>query len=227
LENNDYGDGTDEDAEASRELTASQAAPTSSASFSELAEFAPLVTLLQNAGYSTSPATPRLPSRKKNVALVVVAGTSRLSADTGPSTPSDVIDPQKLLPLIALARQRHPTAFVVAWHPAAETDPFFREDAFFDGEKGCNMVSYDTAALATAATLVLSAGPRSGSSNGERLLECPWCNVQGFTEDTLWVHAPLYHVNSTNHTEVRHEFGCYDKITRGTPQFHFSFILVG
>jgi len=187
--------------------------PTSSASLSELAEFAPLVALLQSAGYNTSPATPRLPQRKRDVALIVVAGTSRLSADQGPSTPSDVIDAQKLLPLVALARRRHPTAFIVAWHPAAECDPFFREDAFFDGEKGCNMVSYDMAALATAAKLVQSAGPQSDSGNGERLLECPWCNVRGFTEDALWMHAPLYHVNSTNHVEVRHRSGWYTQVS--------------
>lgn len=149
--------------------------------------------LLREAGYSARPATPRLPSELRDVALIVVASTS---------APSGAADPRSLLPLVAVARRQHPTAFIVAWHPAAETDAFFREDAFFDGRKGCNMASFDLGALVTAARRVLSAGGGTGGGTLGRLLQCPWCGLRGFTEDALWRHAPLFHVNSANHAEV-------------------------
>ena len=30
---------------------------------------------------------------------------------------------------------------------------------------------------------------------------CPFCLAYGFTEDTLWDHCPLYHINERNRSE--------------------------
>mmetsp|Transcript_42839 Transcript_42839/g.79400 ORF Transcript_42839/g.79400 Transcript_42839/m.79400 type:complete len:394 (+) Transcript_42839:648-1829(+) len=58
------------------------------------------------------------------------------------------------------------------------------------------MVTYDLeGALRSAARLVAAA-------SGKGPLQCPICGVGGFTEDELWQHVPLYHVNAGSATDL-------------------------
>lgn len=58
-----------------------------------------------------------------------------------------------------------------------------------------NMVTYCGDALTMAAKIVAS--ERTSDAQGPRF-RCPYCGQDGFTEDELWTHCPLYHVAIPN-----------------------------
>jgi len=59
------------------------------------------------------------------------------------------------------------------------------------------MVSCDLFALSSAAKLV-----KKSTSMKRGNLICPFCQLTGFSEDDLWCHSPLYHVNCLNFNEI-------------------------
>jgi 8-oxo-dGTP pyrophosphatase MutT (NUDIX family) len=105
-------------------------------------------------------------------------------------------DKDSLVAATRSLRMKHPTAFMCVWHPDATEDAFFRQACFGLTTEGANMVSFDLPSLSKAISLVRLSSMRSGD------MVCPYCNMDGFSEDELWYHNPLYHVNCVNHESV-------------------------
>ena len=118
-------------------------------------------------------------------------------------------------------RSRFPQAFLVALSPEAQLCARSRQ--LLTDEAGFNMVdrSLSSADLRTAiiqvfkplsssaTTAILpSSSPASSSSSSSsssstittwrRLYHCPYCQLGPLSEDELWEHCPLYHINAPN-----------------------------
>eukprot|EP00591_Stephanopyxis_turris_P005995 CAMPEP_0195518322 /NCGR_PEP_ID=MMETSP0794_2-20130614/12677_1 /TAXON_ID=515487 /ORGANISM="Stephanopyxis turris, Strain CCMP 815" /LENGTH=398 /DNA_ID=CAMNT_0040647265 /DNA_START=239 /DNA_END=1435 /DNA_ORIENTATION=- len=57
-----------------------------------------------------------------------------------------------------------------------------------------NMVSSDESAIAKAISQVFYCVDKSQVG----IYSCPWCDASGMTEDQVWIHGPLYHINASN-----------------------------
>jgi 8-oxo-dGTP pyrophosphatase MutT (NUDIX family) len=61
---------------------------------------------------------------------------------------------------------------------------------------GASMFTSERLALDSAVTLVVRQASRPGR------LTCPYCGLKNLTEDALWVHCPLYHIQAPNDVNI-------------------------
>lgn len=78
----------------------------------------------------------------------------------------------------------------------------FGEDVGRDGrtriavaDVGAAMTSWSTAAVREAGRRVLSTLQHT---QGAKTFSCPYCQKSGLSEDGLWLHCPMYHLNKAN-----------------------------
>jgi len=83
------------------------------------------------------------------------------------------------------------STFICVVHSDATEDALFRERCFSNKQEA-NMVTHDAAAIVHVLSLIKNILQQEG-----RLL-CFYCSTRGFTEDSLWDHGTLYHVNDPN-----------------------------
>mmetsp|Transcript_771 Transcript_771/g.1226 ORF Transcript_771/g.1226 Transcript_771/m.1226 type:complete len:344 (-) Transcript_771:633-1664(-) len=112
-----------------------------------------------------------------------------------------------------IIRRGSKDVFIISQHPDATEDAFFRQKAW---RHGANMVTYQFQPTMKALKLI---GDRGNEERGG--LECPysWCNVGRFSEDEMWYHLQLYHVNHKNNR--LHECPVCKKVMPPNLQVHY------
>jgi len=138
-----------------------------------------MAALLGNAGYSV-----------KALALEQVRNVSQeVARDSCHLFLYDLPTDRAAVEVIAHVKKASPTTFIAVWSPKAAESGLAR---VLVHDKGANMVTQCPHALAHVATSVA----RHACSGGQ--LECAACGMKGLTEDHLWEHYPLFHVNDKN-----------------------------
>jgi hypothetical protein len=92
---------------------------------------------------------------------------------------------QKTLELIKEVRRLSRNTFIAVWSPTAAENAAARLACL---EQGANMVTQCPESL-------LRAAERVTRPSGQGTLECVACGLGNLTEDELWEHYPLFHVN--------------------------------
>jgi ADP-ribose pyrophosphatase YjhB (NUDIX family) len=92
------------------------------------------------------------------------------------------------LNIIKILRTSSQSCFIAVVSSLACDNPLIRT-AFF--EEGSNMVTY---CIYSLENVILKIKNQILSKKNAKLT-CPICKMQELTEDTLWVHLPLYHIN--------------------------------
>ena len=89
--------------------------------------------------------------------------------------------------------------FIVVFSHTAANSPAVRQECM---DAGVNMVSWN---LATLTAVVMQVGQlytasREGplATHGAARFACPFCDMGNLSEDLLWAHTPLYHINTPN-----------------------------
>eukprot|EP00183_Erythrolobus_madagascarensis_P002421 CAMPEP_0185850486 /NCGR_PEP_ID=MMETSP1354-20130828/4604_1 /TAXON_ID=708628 /ORGANISM="Erythrolobus madagascarensis, Strain CCMP3276" /LENGTH=388 /DNA_ID=CAMNT_0028551173 /DNA_START=84 /DNA_END=1250 /DNA_ORIENTATION=+ len=88
----------------------------------------------------------------------------------------------------AAAGTRKDAVFVIAYAQNAASSAAERIK-LCSGSAGANMVTFDPDHVFSAVKKIVSR-----FRDGE--YTCPFCGAEGFTEDDLWEHVPLFHINS-------------------------------
>lgn len=117
----------------------------------------------------------------------------------------------RLYPLIRTIRTISKQIFVCVYSPQLIDYPMGRYQCF---QEGASMVTGSLDDVRRVMAFVGSCGladsngsaheraGRSSSSSSRRASSgpytCPFCEKKGFTEDELWRHCPLYHINEKN-----------------------------
>eukprot|EP00128_Syssomonas_multiformis_P001312 Colp12_sorted_trinity150504_noHs@7025 len=91
--------------------------------------------------------------------------------------------------LAVVARKRSKKTFTVVIEETADVDPTRRAQLF---AHGTSMYTSDIAQSVDALQLASKAVAEKGS------LTCPYCKLSDLTEDGLWSHMPLQHINDPN-----------------------------
>jgi len=94
-------------------------------------------------------------------------------------------------PLIKKIREKTKKTFIIIFSKSASENPKQRITCFYND---CNMVTF---CLDSLGDVLKKIKIIIESSKGEKLT-CPLCNFSDLSEDSLWVHFPLYHINSNN-----------------------------
>ncbi|RQM23291.1 hypothetical protein B5M09_000704 [Aphanomyces astaci] len=110
-----------------------------------------------------------------------------------------------LLKLLRALRQMSRQLFLCVFSPHITDHPMRRYRCFTDG---ASMVTNSVDAL-TSVLLKLSAEEdaelamsSSSTTRRHQHYACPFCGKSGLTEDALWIHCPLHHINEKNRTDL-------------------------
>lgn len=109
----------------------------------------------------------------------------------------------RLFPVLKLVRTLSRQIFLCVFSPQLIDDPQGRYQCFQDGAsmvtgslEDVHQVMQFIGSCGTGETLDTRVNGRFGSKRGP--FTCPFCEKTGFTEDQLWRHCPLYHINEKN-----------------------------
>ncbi|KRX10173.1 NUDIX hydrolase domain protein [Pseudocohnilembus persalinus] len=97
-------------------------------------------------------------------------------------------------PFIQYIRKQNQQVFICIFSSTASQKPNFRLQLF--NELNCNMVTECEDSLQMTCKQIIESLENQGN------LYCPYCKANGFTEDGLWVHQPLYHCNAPTLKDV-------------------------
>lgn len=93
------------------------------------------------------------------------------------------------------AKKINPKLFVCIIDIEASESAVFRSKCF---DYGANMVTNDHHSLKQVLNIIGNKGFK-----GRGQYKCPYCGMQDLTEDELWHHVPLYHVNDTQSGNIQ------------------------
>lgn len=135
-----------------------------------------------------------------------------LSATT--TTPFDAVlfragglPPQRLYPVIKMIRTISKQIFLCVFSAQLIEYPMGRYQCF---EEGASMVTSSFEDVHRVMKFIGSCGEdpsqynnsngaiSNSSRSGNSAYTCPFCEKTGFTEDQLWRHCPMYHINEKN-----------------------------
>lgn len=91
--------------------------------------------------------------------------------------------------IITSLRETMNGMFICVYGESVGSSPFFRYWCF---QKGVSMVTADAQAIHSVVTALHDDARITGRYT------CPFCSKTGLTEDQLWRHCPLYHINEVN-----------------------------
>lgn len=114
----------------------------------------------------------------------------------------------RLYPLLRRMRTISRQVFVCVYSPQLVDDPMGRYQCF---QEGASMVTGSLDDVRSVMAFVGSCGVSSDANGGglwssssassssrRSSFTCPFCEKKGFTEDQLWRHCPLFHINEKN-----------------------------
>ncbi|KAF0697372.1 Aste57867_11924 [Aphanomyces stellatus] len=105
-----------------------------------------------------------------------------------------------LLKLLHTLRQMSRQLFLCVYSPRVADHAMQRYQCFAEG---ASMVTNSIDDLTTALTkLATEDAALSHVSRRATLYACPFCHKSGLTEDALWSHCPLHHINEENRTDI-------------------------
>ncbi|TYZ67779.1 hypothetical protein PybrP1_011219 [[Pythium] brassicae (nom. inval.)] len=155
----------------------------------------------------SSPAAPNHPPVHADATF---PSSSKYSA----STPFDAVllrasglPPQRLSPLLRMIRTLSRQIFLCVFSAQLVAQPMGRYQCFQDG---ASMVTGAFDDVRRVMKFIASCGNSTGGAEspsqslqrsqrrGPRGFTCPFCEKSGFTEDQLWRHCPMYHINEKN-----------------------------
>lgn len=102
-------------------------------------------------------------------------------------------------PVLRIIKRKCKSTFAIILSRTASEDASIRMKLF---DEGANMVTQDMKDTWSVVSVIAKTLPPNCSVNISRqvpLYKCPFCNLEGFTEDALWTHCPLYHVNEAKY----------------------------
>jgi len=94
---------------------------------------------------------------------------------------------EDFMKIVVKARNANPQLFICVIDMRASESAVFRSNCV---RYGANMVTSDSISLRQVLNTI---GSRGDSGAGH--FSCPYCQMPNLTEDELWQHVPLYHVN--------------------------------
>jgi 8-oxo-dGTP pyrophosphatase MutT (NUDIX family) len=95
--------------------------------------------------------------------------------------------------LISKIRKLTKQVFIIIFSATVCNDPAIRINCF---DKGSNMVSSCYDSLEHVLKQINNQITQSSKKQGK--LKCPICEFADLSEDSLWTHLPLYHINESN-----------------------------
>ncbi|KDO33938.1 hypothetical protein SPRG_01817 [Saprolegnia parasitica CBS 223.65] len=102
-----------------------------------------------------------------------------------------------LLSMLSTLRRMSRQLFLCVFSARVSDDARLRYECF---THGASMV---TSAIEDATNIIAKIAREDSSSSRHRgPYTCPLCGKGGMTEDTLWTHVPLFHINDKNKSEV-------------------------
>ena len=127
-----------------------------------------------------------------------------------------------LLTLVSTIRSVSRQLFICIFSPRISEDPMHRYQCFAGGasmvtnslddlsqilrklelEVSLVVGSKSSPSWSSSSILGISSSP-AASSSILRTYTCPFCGKNGLTEDALWSHCPLFHINEKNRSDMR------------------------
>ncbi|CAK4117823.1 unnamed protein product [Aphanomyces euteiches] len=106
-----------------------------------------------------------------------------------------------LLKLLQTLRQMSRQLFICVYSPRVSDHAMHRYQCFSEGASMVTNSIEDVSAILTKLASEDAALSRSMSSS-RRTYACPFCGKNGLTEDALWSHCPLHHINEKNRNDI-------------------------
>merc|ERR1719419_863807 len=98
-----------------------------------------------------------------------------------------------MLEICKRAKKANPRLFICIIDVLAVESAVFRSRCF---AHGANMVTNDSYSLKQVLNTIGNRGFEGGGT-----FQCPYCGLDALTEDELWHHVPLYHINCAEAVE--------------------------